>query len=488
MLNKLNGMWAFAIYDTFNQSVFIARDRFGVKPLYYINTDKVFAFASEIKALTQISIADNISINKEAVREYLVNAIYEPVGDTFFNEIKELKAGHSMNYDLKTHEYKIQKYYNLKTIQTWGKHDKGAFKQYVEEVTKLVENSINLRLRSDVKVGACLSGGIDSSVLVSYVQTKQEIETFTSSYKGQGEQWYASEVMKGKEEQWSQSYPETSDFLSHLEDLVYSQDQPFYNTSTFAQFDLMKLINNKGIKVTLDGQGADELFGGYSRHYFELIRESFSHGDVSKFTELLFSKSNKFADKKLFIKESIKRNFRLEKFHPYAMYLSKDLFLNNQKQSFPKPSLNNLLRYDFTGNVLKGIFRTADRNSMRFSVESRMPFADDFELIEYVFSIPSRFKICGATNKILLREAFKDILPETVYNRKDKIGFYTPEISWIQQMNKELLAYITPDLAEYINVESLRSDWPKIMANSNMNSTWVWRVLNFAIWKKVYSL
>lgn len=169
-------------------------------------------------------------------------------------------------------------------------------------------------------------------------------------------------------------------------------------------------------------------------------------------------------------------------------YLSTDLLKIDKKQSLAKSSLNNLLLQDFTGDVLKGIFRTADRNSMRFSVESRMPFADDIDLIEYVFSIPSTYKIRSSTNKILLREAFKNTLPQTIYNRKDKVGFYTPEISWLQQMNEDLLQYLTPDLAEYINVEALRKDWSQIMSNPKMNSTWVWRVLNFAIWKKIFRL
>lgn len=492
MLSKLNGMWAFAIYDTINKIIFFARDRFGVKPLYYLNTKKAFAFASEIKGLTESSIIQSNRVNQKSVSDYFFKTKYEPIGETFFEGIQELKAGHYMEYQLNTHELNISQYYKLETTERWENPNAEAFQKYVKGIQEKLIDSINLRLRSDVTIGACLSGGIDSSVIVSYIQQKQEIQTFTSSFKDEGgEQFFAKEVMKGHEENWHQSFPSAEGFKNQLEELVYTQDQPFYNTSTFAQYELMKLVKSKGIKVTLDGQGADELLAGYSRSYYEFIREAYAKGAYSKVANLLFSTGNKFADKKGFLKDTIKRNINLQKWHPYYEYYNEEFF-NNQSLGYEdvntRPSLNRHLVEEFSGDVLKGIFRTADRNSMQFSVENRMPFADDVALIEYAFSIPSVYKVRGTTNKVLLREAFKHILPAKIYNRKDKVGFYTPEQHWIKQLDNELFEYLTPELEGYINVGALRKDWKKILGNPSMNSGWVWRALNFAIWKKVYSL
>jgi len=525
-LHKFNGMWAFTIYDKNKNVLFGARDPFGVKPYYYYNDAHFFAFASEQKALVKLPFV-HTGINNSAAFDYLIFGKAEHQEEGLFKNIFELPPAYCFELDLSNsptggclQTFKKWKYTSLSYEKKYERFDENKFKTYTEQTKKLINNAIHLRLRSDVPVGACLSGGLDSSTIVcsvdkllkeqnlpSQVLGGERQKVFTASFKATpiDESQWAEQVVQQTNTHWFQTHPKADELLQDFEDIVYTQDIPFFGSSTYAQYRVMRLVNQQGIKVTLDGQGGDELFTGYPPHYMALWVEMLKHFKYAKLIKEfnntpnasdLFNGLKTIAGKK--IAETILPSFFKEKLligsRPENKYISKTLWQQNRKQlsqleQFSFGSLNKMLYEYFTGIALKNLLRTGDRNSMRFSVEARMPFADDVELIKYVFQIPSVYKIRDGMSKYLLRNATQGLVPQNIRLRKDKIGFATPEKQWFAQIKDELKTYLTNDLDEFVEVKKLQKDWEKLIQNTQTTTTiHLWRLINFALWKKVYNL
>ncbi|MCB0402361.1 MAG: asparagine synthase (glutamine-hydrolyzing) [Flavobacteriales bacterium] len=513
-LNKLNGMWAFVIYDREKDILFGARDRFGVKPFYYTTVQDSFTFASEIKALLQLDGFQK-ELNPKAVFDYLVSGKLELDPESFFQGIHELPPAHCFTYQATNKQLTISKYFELSINTQWESNDAASAKTHESVVREKLNNAIELRLNADVKVGTCLSGGIDSSIIacsinemlqkhpIEQVGDKQQL--FTAVYPDQSidEERWAKAVADQTTSTWNKTSPTVDDLKDQLEDLIYYQDLPFTSTSTFSQYKVMELVQSQGVKVTLDGQGADELFGGYFPHqvaYFYSNLKALRFGKCRKQWKLLPK-----AERKQIISLPIKRivaklfpNWaisKLQKEQPELEFIQQ-AFLNQQakrirfKYDNVTSSLNRLLKKECTQHTLKHILRLGDRNAMRFSVESRMPFADDQELINTVFQIPGNFKITPDRSKHLLRESFKDILPEAIYNRTDKIGFATPEQEWLKALRpywKEIISSRKSD--EFVDWESLSRHFDPIFDRAILeNSQRFWRLINFALWLKVYNV
>ena len=515
-LTKFNGMWSFMIYDKTLQKLFGARDRFGVKPFYYIHNNNYFAFCSEIKGLLKIEGLKK-EINPKAVYDYLVLGKMEIDAETFFKDIFELKPATYFELDVKTKKFEIHNYFQLKTNTNWEKIDEFKSATIIADLKTKITNAIATRLNSDAKTGTCLSGGIDSSIVVGTINEllkQQEIqqigekqEVFTASYPDNAidESKWAKLVVEQTDTNWNQTFPTAVQLKEQLEDLVYAQDIPFGSSSTFSQYKVMELIHSKKVKVTLDGQGADELFGGYANHFTNWMTNAFKSFSFSTSLNNLKNAHPSFSSKKNIFKLPIQsffiKNFQkiyLKKFikhEPELAFVNKGLIASNNKRfSFIndkiKATLNGLLHYQFTEYGLKHLLRTADRNSMRFSIESRMPFADDIELIETVFNISGSYKIQQGKSKFLLREAMKDLLPNEIYNRTDKIGFATPEKKWMQELKpyfKEIIGQQKND--EFVNWEEFYQNFDAIYDNAlNTSTLRLWRFINFALWRKVYQV
>jgi asparagine synthase (glutamine-hydrolysing) len=506
-VQKFNGMWALAIYDRNKQTLFLSRDRFGVKPLYYRLEDNFLCFASEQKALYHIKGCNN-KLNPEAVFHYLSMGLVEALEEGFVNNIFEVKPAHNFTIDVASKTISKKKYYQLSYTNEWAAFKKSKADEHIQHLEILIKQSVERRLQSDVQVGSCLSGGIDSSVVVGFVNQLlnegsaksigQQQKVFTSCFKNDAvdEEKWAKLVVDSTQTEWHKTYPSSKDFVRDFKDIVYHQDVPFFSSSTYAQYRVMQLAHEQNIKVTLDGQGADELFAGYAEFYSSYLCNAFTRFDVrslaNNFDASYLALPLKFSLAKFLPQSILANQFRIE--NKEFAYINQS-FWNEYKSelyrlnSHFKSNLNNFLHYHLTGEKFKNLLRTADRNSMRFSVESRMPFADDIELIEYIFKVSASYKIRNKTTKYLLREATKQILPKAIYERKDKIGFAAPEQRWFKEQTHQLLEFIPNENDEFVNWKDVRANWDALVNNAQQTSTTkLWRLLNFAVWRQVHQL
>jgi len=516
-VDKFNGMWAFVIYDKTENKLFGSRDRFGVKPFYYIHNDNYFAFASEQKALLKIPSFEK-QLNSTAVYDYLVLGKSEMEKESFFKGIMELPPSHSFSFDLKTKNFKEWKYYSLSFNSGWERINKNTLSDYTEEINHLIFNAINIRLRSDVSVGTCLSGGLDSSSIVCVInkllseqvleQVGQKQKVFTAGYDDPAidESSWAEMVVNQTKTSWHRVYPNPDDFILEFEDMVYAQDIPSFSAATYAQYKVMQLASENGVKVTLDGQGCDELFGGYAVHFTSYMAEAIKRGAIGTVGANLMNLGNNFADPaiitrypanvlmaNLFSTYFKNRGFRNRK--KEFQYVENNFWDEHKERlaylfhSIPT-SLNQLLHTQLTGPDLKVLLKAGDRNSMRFSVESRVAFSDDINLIEYVFGIPSSYKVKNGTSKYLLRESMKNILPKEIVQRKNKLGFDTPEKKWFNHLEPQLREIVSTQQQDgFIKWEELNKNWDQLFKEAmNTSTIRLWRLINFALWKKVFQV
>jgi asparagine synthase (glutamine-hydrolysing) len=516
-IHRFNGMWAFVIYDQRNNIVFGSRDRFGVKPLYYFFDGIHFAFASEVKALLKFSQIKK-RVNPVAVFDYLALGREDRQEETFFKSVFELSPAHSFELNLKTSDLNKWKYYALNSNGAWEGFEERKLKDHVNNIRELTVKAVKLRLRSDVPVGSCLSGGIDSSSIVCVISgllKKEDIphiskrqSTFTASYNNEilDESRWAQIVVNATGASWHRTYPNAQQLIADLEDLVYAQDMPFGSTSVYAQFRVMKLVQETGVKVLLDGQGGDELFAGYFPFYGTFFAETLRNLDIARLVaESKGLKNSPTTAKSLavsLLKLYARRVFpdRMNSFLFGAVskkvkYISRD-FWKKYSGGFGTAnemavSLNHDLCKHMGSHFLKPLLRFEDRNSMRFSIEARTPFADDIDLIDYTFRVPSVYKIHDGWSKYLLREAMKDFLPAQIKNRRDKIGGATPENHWLIEVKERLRPYLSQGLGEFVDIKKAIEGLDGLSMERSqyaLSYTDIWRVVNLGVWMKVFGL
>ena len=513
-LKRFNGIWSFVIYDAKNQILFGARDRFGIKPLYYTQTSDFFAFNSEMKGLlAKTGFSHKMNVN--AVNAYLRTGLDYFEGDTFFDAIFELNPGHYFIYDLKEKKLTIKQYYELPFCDSWEGFDENRNNEYIEGVKDRILQAVDLRLNADVALGSCLSGGMDSSAIVCSVDKLLKERTYNSIGSSQkvvtscyndspaDESKWARYVVDHVSADWHRVFPKREELINDLSDLIFTQDVPFGSTSIYAQYRVMKTAKEAGISVMLDGQGGDELFTGYTPYYHTLYSEAKKNGDIdllkteqnhimnTPFGNINIEKMIKKNTTKEFIKrclpDGIKSILRSVIRQPELMkYLSINGKSYNQ---YSYTTLNQMLYFYMSHVSLPQLLRYADRNSMRFSVVSRTPFADDIDLIEYTFMIPGVYKIHNGWSKYLLRESMAGIIPNEIKTRTDKIGFATPEYEWLQSIKPFVFSDVNPEINEILKVSQMENDWEEIFASQNKAGvTNIWRYINFILWYKIFKV
>jgi asparagine synthase (glutamine-hydrolysing) len=515
-LQKLNGMWSFVIFDRNKNILFGSRDRFGVKPLYYYSDSNLFAFASEQKALLQIP-ENNIGINESAIFDYLFLNQIELQEEGFFKNIFELKPAHYFIYNIDKQTFSTTKYYELAYQKELASFDASKQLEYQRNTRELIHNAIDLRLQSDIPVGFCLSGGIDSSSIVcmaaeigkekKHSQLGDQLITFTAINKSDefNEAKWAELVAKKTGTEWIKANCTSDDLMNELEKIIYHQDIPLLSTSTYAQYKVMQTAANHGIHILIDGQGGDELFAGYAPFYSAYYSELFCKLKIKTlFSEIknivnspttlgIYAKSNiKYGIDKLFpkgLKKVMAKQIKVE-----ARYLTADFIKNNKANisfagEYQLIGTNRLLHKYVTESYLKNLLRWEDRCSMAFSVESRTPFSDDINLIEYIFSLPANYKIYKGWSKSLLRNAMQGILPDAIKNRTDKMGFSTPQQTWLKEINLEMKSRISALMHtdNYVDAHKLLNDWETIFEGNNSKAQdFAWRYMNYLIWKEMF--
>ncbi|MGZ3900663.1 MAG: asparagine synthase (glutamine-hydrolyzing), partial [Bacteroidia bacterium] len=483
-VNKFNGMWSFCIYDTEKQICFASRDRLGVKPFYYINSEDSIAFASEQKAFVKSGLV-KAKFNNKTAHNYLVNGLLETESANFFEGVNELLPGNNLIYSLKNKEIKIEKYYSISITQ---KNDNLSDNELADHLEELLYKAVKLRLRSDVEVGACLSGGIDSSALCGLMHgiLGKDNYCFTSVFKNESfnEEYFADVVAKKINAKYFKTEPNLEGFVRDLDSLVYSQDVPIWDTSTYAQFKVMELAKTNNIKVVIDGQGADELFAGYHHHFVAKWNNLFSGGNISAIKEIKNSRKTIESPFVFYAKEKIKqrRNVHRSIFSDFftADFL-KEGTINNSSEYFD--TVNEQLVNDIEKARLKTFLKCEDRCGMWHSVESRTPFSDDVELIDFAFSFNGNRKIQKGISKYLLREATKKILPPEIYNRYDKKGFETPMKKWVIQLMPQMISEIKS--ADFDFVNNIYLD--RVNKESLTELKMLFKLFILSRWKKVFS-
>lgn len=450
-LSRFNGMWAFAIYNRENKTIFIARDRFGIKPFYYLTTKEYFAFCSEIPPLLSL-LNKKPTPDYQSIFDFLVFSRTDQTERTFFSEIKKLQHGCKLTIEIGPQppipdsqslipnpQLKIKKWYDLRKRVSKTEGFKNA-----DEYKELFSSAVGLRLRSDVAVGVCLSGGLDSSSIVSVLLNdfdKKDLNTFSAVYK-KGQTGDETEFIQEYKISLKNMFFTTPDAYSLKEDLsqfVKAHGEPIPSTSPYAQYKVMKLARGK-VVVTLDGQGADEELAGYHYFFGFYFKDLLIHGRVAKLIKEMFQyltihRSLMGIKSFLFfmLPKSVRTNVRVRE----KGYLIKD-FADKFKDSnsiagnlYGSKNLTDAL-LDHFEYKLEHLLKWEDRNSMWFSLEARVPFLD-FRLVEKTLATKSDWKIKNGMTKFILREAMNGILSEKIRLRQDKIGFETPQDEWLRE-------------------------------------------------------
>lgn len=487
-VNRFNGMWAFAIHDRMQSQVFISRDRFGVKPLYLFSNETMFSFASEIRQL--LFLLKDVYADTQIIFDYLYLNQQNHTNNTFFREIKRVPQGCNLIYKLPSNHYTIEKYYQLKLNPDIHKLSvMDAIDLYRENLIK----SINLRLRSDVLVGTCLSGGLDSSIIsviasARYHHTSnQKFRAITagSIEKETDETHFAELVVKHSNLDWYTTRPSVEEIDSVIEEVIRIQEEPFLSLSIVMQYFVMKLAKESGCIVLLDGQGGDETLLGYERYYSTYLNELpltkaiAEYFKISKNSKLSISEvlayKTYFTNTIIRKKVLINRNRFIKK--PYRHYFN-DLLLESITHSFQ--SIEALQLNEIQSLQLPKLLNYEDKNSMRFSIEARVPFLD-YNLVEIAVSLPMEAKIRDGWTKYPLRMIGKDLLPPEVTWRKNKFGFEAPKQTW----NKLAGTTITKSLesASFINELIDVKEAAKIN-----NPDTLWKLYNLSRWAEIYNV
>lgn len=511
-VQHFNGMWSFVIWDRIANMLFCSRDRFGVKPFYYYRDRNYFAFASEIKALAVCPVV-HTSLNHSAVADYFVDGEieYEPTG--FFKNIIELFPGTNLLVHLDGGKIELRQWYTLTFNDGPGEFTGDRLEKEIVKVREQLVEAVRIRLRSDVPVGACLSGGIDSSALSGIIAhlVKQDksinigdrLKLFTATFddKSLDESHWAKLVADQTSADWIKVTPRPEEMMQDIESLIYSQDVPIWSTSTYAQHRVMKLASQNGIRVLLDGQGGDELFAGYMPYYIPFWKELKSTGHSLKRKAEMRAWGSEVVTHhrketlKQYIVPSLPVNMQMylqKKYFPDLAYLSPDLlseYKSGYTSSHSPQTLNEMLHREFVNTRLKGYLKCEDRCSMWHSVESRTPFADDHKMIEYVFNIPGTMKIRGGVSKYILREAAAPFIPDAIRKRKDKMGYVTPNNLWISNLKDQFRPYFEQDFHGVIRKEKLMRDFDAFFdIKGKPENGRIFKFMAFAVWKKVFKM
>ncbi len=450
-LQKFDGMFSFAIFNNETKELFCARDRLGEKPFHYYKGNNFFAFASEMKSLWEINIEK--SIDEYSLYLFINMDLHEDPEDktrTFYKSIKRLKPGHYIKFK-KDEPINQIPYWNLKITSD---ENYPSFEQACNIFRTLFETSVYRRLRSDVSVGTSLSGGIDSTCVtlsMNYLKPYNLIQScfsarFNDNFLDEG--YFIHKAIENKNINLFETWVDEDKLINNLENIIYYQEEPFSSASIVAQWEVFRLAKEHNVTVLLDGQCADEILAGYTHFFKPFFREIYlTFGKEALKKEHVAYQTNNIVSKPidigfLFIAETLMPNlFKTTKKLKRLLFgvsAVKEIHPEFHASFKHKPppfiqfqDLNSALYFYTTISGLDKLLRFSDRNSMAHSREVRLPFLSH-NLVEFLFSLPSTYKIRNGWTKALLRYSLQDILPPEITWRKNKLGFQPPQNKWEQ--------------------------------------------------------
>jgi asparagine synthase (glutamine-hydrolysing) len=485
---ELNGMWSLLIYDQLKNCIIASRDRFGVKPLYILESESEIYFSSEIKQLLLFKYTN--SINSEVLSNYLHNYLLDYSDETFFKGIKKLPAMHSLTIDLSTGQQALDKYWDFSYIDLSKASEQELLNQYKE----LLTSAVQIRLRSDVKVGNTLSGGLDSSSIAVLAHQLSGGNFFNysviSSNKEVSEEKFVDYLIENNEVNVKKINFDQSNPWSMLDEVIWHHDEPILSLSTIAHFQMLaQLKKESDIIVVLSGQGGDESLAGYNKYFFFNIRDLISQG---RYLEAIQEISA--------LVPRIGTEFKLnhaKRYIPFLQQMKSGKDVLSSIVNLPKPksvigAASNLKErqiLDITKYSVPALCHYEDRNSMAHSLEIRLPFLD-FRLVNFSLNLPNHLKIRNGINKQILRKSMNE-LPPQVRNRFDKKGFTIDEKGhqnaiFFKLLNESFKDSALGDLG-VINVDILRHEIIKL--TNSQSQIWerdLHRVLFAEIWAKKY--
>jgi len=484
-VNKFNGMWAFAIYDKEKNRIFCSRDRFGIKPFYYTEINDKFIFGSEIKQL--LEFYETRYVNKSVLMDYLIIGYEEYTNETFFERIYKLEQSHNLLYDLDTHRFEIKRYYNIEIDE---KIEELSEKDSVAQYKEKLRNSIELRLRSDVTVGTCLSGGLDSSAIASIASalyTKQTGKQFKaihakSTDRKTDESVYAKKVVAHCHMDLNIVEPTTQEFIESIDEVIYTQEEPFGGPSIFMQYFVMKEAKRWDCKVMLDGQGGDETLLGYEKYYPAYLITLNPWGRIKGFFNA--SKNSKLTIKQLlgYFIYFTNAKIRIKRLRQKNSFI-KDKYLDMVNRDIVEISSQNYLdifklQYgEIYATKMPHLLKYEDKNSMRHSIETRLPFID-YELLQTALSLNNNFKIKDGWTKYILRKTVDRLLPKNIVWRKNKLGFEAPADTWIKS--------ISTDMKKSIEKSKIVNEIIDKIDFDELDRVQRWKLFNIAKWEEIY--
>ena len=489
-LNRFNGMWAFAIYDARDRSIFLARDRFGVKPLYYTDQADVFGFASEIKQV--LSLLPRTVACQSAVLDWLVFSHESYQSQSMFDGVQSLPPGHFMRVQLPRATHRIERWYTLRpnpAIAILTEPEVAAL------LRDTLEDSIKLRLRADVRVGTSLSGGLDSSA-VSTLASRQYRHATHDQFLGIharatehaiDESRWATLVADREGIDLSIITPTVDDFARTIDDVVYTQEEPFRSPSIFMSWLVFAEARAKNCPVMLNGQGADEVFLGYERYFTAATAQQpwwqqlVSTWHESRRSRLGLWQALKYRAYFQLHTQRKNRNIRRSFLRAsFAEKVNHEFFDRACRASMDIYELQHL---EITCSQLPSLLRYEDRNSMRHSIETRLPFLD-YRVVELGLSIPVDYKIRKGWTKLALREAMVGILPDIVIWRTNKLGFESPSATWMMSYENRMREEIAGS-----NILRTICDIDKLLKGlGTLDPVRQWQFLNLAVWERIFDV
>ena len=487
-LNKFNGMWAFVILDTLKNTLFIGRDRFGIKPLYYYQDEDKFIFASEIKAILAHSKI-NTNPNLRYVKDYLLNGSKAYLKETAFENIYNFSPASFLEItidDLAKTKVKEKRFWILSTNLEIPKFSIEKANEYSEKYYDLLKDSVRLRMRADVKIGSALSGGLDSSTIVHLVNSnlkdlgkEDQQVTFSNTYslkeqKDLDESEFIQVLIDHLNVKSFKTEPKVKEIPEQIYQVIYMMDNPPDGTAMSGWY-VYKCVARTDIKVTLDGQGADEQLAGYLSYFYNFLTNIPLLHAVKEYFKLITIP--KIDRKSLILALAINLCKTI-----LGMKITKEILRKLKKNNKILLNLNELLVSD-TSNELMTLLHYGDRLSMAHSIESRVPFMD-YRLVEYIANLPLCYKIHLGWSKYIARLAMKDFLPGKIVWRKDKMAFPNADQFWF---NGELKNWFVDKIkkSEFIKqITEINSLEEKMNSPKSFNK--IVRLMILSIWFEIF--
>jgi asparagine synthase (glutamine-hydrolysing) len=509
-LDKLRGMFAFVIVDFFEKRIHCARDQFGIKPFYFHSNSEVFMFASEPRALFSM-IDSKRTINKRRMYEYLINGAYDHDEKTFYSDIYQLRPGQMLQVRL-NEKIKLEPNYWSRLISSH--RTEVSFDRAADKVRELFLDSMSLHLRSDVPLGAALSGGVDSSSVVcaiKHLNPNIKINTFSFIARGSSvdeERWvdlinnYAGAIP-------NKVFVQSKDFMEDFDDFILAQGEPMGGMSFYAEYRVYKLAKQVGIKVMLDGHGADEVFAGYAG--YPIYRVSSLLDEAKYFEAMSFLKNwskwpgrGGMAGARALMGSIYATMFNrdtraAQRFFRERLFLQSKIFLSrgsvehgmptNRFKDYSGKRLSEELRRELCETSCPPQLRCADRSAMRNSIENRVPFLHK-DLVEYSLKLPENYLVSDdGLTKAIFRHAMRDIVPPAILNRRDKIGYAVPA-GQKSKVDSNFLLSIKKTCERFPSLN--KKNVLALISAGDRNSIALdglsWRLLNFLRWSEMFDV